>query len=186
MLAAVTGLRAGEILGLRVQDIGQNCLYIRHSWNRLDGLKVPKNNEDRQVELPFNGLIQDMMQIAQQNPHGCTLDSFIFWAEQLNTKPMEERLMLYDLRVAMRSIGMDRDTAKTYTFHGWRHFYTSYMRKKVDEKLLQKQTGHKTLTMLDHYSDHELSDDRALIQAAQIETFGSLLPEGNVGRVIAG
>jgi integrase len=185
MLAAVTGLRAGEILGLRVQDIGQNCLYIRHSWNRLDGLKTPKNNEDRQVELPFDGLIQDMMQIAQENPHGCTLDSFIFWGERLNSKPMEEMLMLYDLRAAMRSIGMGQDTAKTYTFHGWRHFYTSYMRKKVDEKLLQKQTGHKTLTMLNHYSDHELSGDRALIQAAQIETFSSLLPEGNGGSVIA-
>jgi integrase len=28
MLAAVTGLRAGEVQGLRVQDIGENCLYI--------------------------------------------------------------------------------------------------------------------------------------------------------------
>jgi integrase len=103
MLAAVTGLRAGEILGLRVQDIGQNCLYIRHSWNRLDGLKTPKNNEDRQVELPFDGLIQDIMQIARQNPHGCTLDSFVFWGDRLHTKPMEENLLLDDLRVAMGS-----------------------------------------------------------------------------------
>jgi mRNA-degrading endonuclease YafQ of YafQ-DinJ toxin-antitoxin module len=57
------------------------------------------------------------------------------------------------------------------------------MRKKVDEKLLQKQTGHKTIAMLDHYSDHELTGDRKLIRDAQIETFAGLLPEGDVGVV---
>jgi len=47
LLAMCTGLRAGEIQGLRKQDLGQNCLYIRHSWNYDDGLKPPKNNEQR-------------------------------------------------------------------------------------------------------------------------------------------
>jgi integrase len=37
MLAAVTGMRAGEIQGLRGQDIGRDCLYVRHSWNSMDG-----------------------------------------------------------------------------------------------------------------------------------------------------
>jgi hypothetical protein len=101
MLAAVTGLRAGEVQGLRVQDIGLDCLYIRHSWNRLDSLKTTKNNEDRLVEVPFPGLLQDLMQVAQANPHGCNLDSYVFWGEMLNTKPMEEKLLLYDLRCAM-------------------------------------------------------------------------------------
>jgi integrase len=88
---------------------------------------------------------------------------------------MEEKILLYDLRKAMQSVGMSKETAKVYTFHGWRHFYTSYMRKKVDEKLLQKQTGHKTLTMLDHYSNHEITGDRERVREAQVEACGGLV-----------
>jgi len=58
MLASVTGLRAGEIQGLRVQDLGRECLYVKHSWNVRDKLKTTKNNEPRTVEVPFPSLIQ--------------------------------------------------------------------------------------------------------------------------------
>ncbi|MGL4985760.1 MAG: tyrosine-type recombinase/integrase [Treponemataceae bacterium] len=56
-LSMVTGLRVGEILALRIQDLGNDCLYIRHSYNDVDGLKVTKNTESRIVELPFKNII---------------------------------------------------------------------------------------------------------------------------------
>ncbi|MDR2177014.1 MAG: hypothetical protein LBP20_03105 [Treponema sp.] len=55
--------------------------------------------------------------------------------------------------------------------------FSFYMREQVNEKLLQRQTGHKTLVMLDHYSGHRLVGDREKIREAQIETFGGLLPD---------
>jgi integrase len=55
------------------------------------------------------------------------------------------------------------------------------MRPRIDEKLLQKQTGHKTLLMLDHYSDHVLDGDRERMRRAQWETFGTLIPEAVYG-----
>ncbi|MDR2618207.1 MAG: site-specific integrase, partial [Treponema sp.] len=45
LLAAVTGLRSGEIKALRVQDIGRDCLYIRYSYSRIEGMKTTKTNE---------------------------------------------------------------------------------------------------------------------------------------------
>ena len=45
------------------------------------------------------------------------------------------------------------------------------------KNFLQKQTGHKTLLMLDHYSDHVLAGDRERIQQAQREMFGALIGE---------
>jgi len=42
MLAMVTGIRAGEIQGLQVKDLGKDCLYIQNSWNFQDGLKTDK------------------------------------------------------------------------------------------------------------------------------------------------
>jgi integrase len=178
MLAAVTGLRSGEIRGLRVQDLGEDCLYIRHSWNCRDRLKTTKNNKCRTVEVPFPGVIHDLLFVAGHNPHRTVgIDSYVFWDEQSPSKPMDGVLFIKGLRDALERIGMEHDTAKIYVFHGWRHFYTSYMREQLDVKLLQSQTGHKTLSMLDHYSWHRLAGDREKIRQAGIEVFGSLLPQ---------
>jgi integrase len=181
MLAMVTGMRAGEIQGLRIQDLGRDCLYVRHSWNFMDGLKTTKNNECRTAEVPFPGLIQDLANMAAGNPHKARMDGFIFWAALSAEKPMEAEIFLRDLRTALVKAGMSKETAKAYTFHAWRHFFTAYMRPRIDEKLLQKQTGHKTLAMLDHYSDHVLDGDRERIQTAQRETFGALIGEAVYG-----
>jgi integrase len=180
MLAMVTGIRAGEIQGLRVQDLGKDCLYIRHSWNFQDGLKTTKNNECRIVEVPFPSIIEGLLDLAKRNPHGASMDSYVFWAELSAGKPMEAEIILRDLRSALVKTGMSKDTAKVYTFHGWRHYFTAYMRERVNEKLLQSQTGHRTLAMLGHYSDHRIAGDRERIQTAQKEVFGALIPSGAV------
>ncbi|CEM60587.1 hypothetical protein TPHV1_10255 [Treponema phagedenis] len=72
---------------------------------------------------------------------------------------------------------MSKEESEKYCFHGWRHFYASHMKGKIEDKLLQSQTGHKTLAMLNHYSDHEMQDDFQKIAKAQNDTFGNLLPD---------
>jgi len=74
-------------------------------------------------------------------------------------------------------IGFTKDEAAKYMFHSWRHFYTSYMIRKLGKKLLKTQTGHRTDAMLNHYGDHETDGDRELIKAVGRETFAGLLPE---------
>ena len=176
MLAMVTGMRAGEIQGLRVRDLGKDCLYVRHSWNFMDGLKTTKNNECRSVEVPFPMLMNALLNIAGQNPHGAEMDGFVFWAALSADKPMEAEIFLRDLRAALVKTGMSKEAAAGYTYHAWRHYFSSYMRERVNEKLLQRQTGHKTLQMLEHYSSHQIIGDRERIQAAQVEAFGKLIP----------
>ena len=178
MLAMTTGMRAGEIQGLRVQDLGKDCLYIRHSWNFQDGLKTTKNNECRIVEVPFPQIIQGLLDLAKRNPHGTGMDGFVFWAEKLPGKPMEAEIFLRDLRTALVKTGMGKESAKVYTFHAHRHYFTAYMRERVNEKLLQSQTGHKTISMPNLYSDHRIAGERERIQAAQKEVFGALIPSG--------
>ncbi|MDR0472787.1 MAG: site-specific integrase [Treponema sp.] len=175
LLAAVTGLRAGEIQGLRVHDLGKDCLYIRHSWNHRDGLKTPKNNEARTVEVPFSDLMESLFILASKNPHGANMDSYVFWAEKSSKKPMESCLFVDGLREALRKVNMGEQSAKAYVFHGWRHFFTAYMRDKLTDKLLQSQTGHKSLAMLGHYSEHQLAGDREKIQKVKKDVFGGLM-----------
>jgi integrase len=180
MLAAVTGLRSGEIRGLRVQDLGEDCLYIRHSWNCRDRLKTTKNNECRTVEVPFPGIIHDLLILAEHNPHGVSMDSYVFWAEKSSSKPMDGILFVKGLHDALEETGMSQESASVYVFHGWRHFYTSYMRERLDTKLLQSQTGHKTTSMLEHYSGHRLAGDRERIRQAEVEVFGALMPQNKL------
>jgi integrase len=176
ILAMITGCRSGELMGLQTRDVGENCLYIRHAWGRIDNLKTPKNGESRVVEVPFPSLMRDLVTLAANNPHGATLDSFVFWSDLTPDKPIEGRKFVNGLREALRATGVSKDEVKVYTFHGWRHYFTAYMKDKVNEKLLKSQTGHKTSAMLEHYSNHRTTGDRERIQAAQVATFGGLLP----------
>jgi len=181
MLAMVTGMRAGEIQGLRVQDLGDGCLYIRHSWNCRDGLKSTKNREIRTVEVPFQSIMDGLKNIARSNPHGAGMDGYVFWSGLLASKPMEADLFIGDLRAALEATGLSPSSAKTYTFHGWRHYFTAYMRDRVNEKLLKSQTGHKTTAMLEHYAGHVIAGDRERIREAQVAAFGGLLPDAVSG-----
>ena len=89
---------------------------------------------------------------------------------------------------AMRLIesGFSKGEAGKYVFHGWRHFYTTYLMGKLERKLLKSQTGHLTDSMLAHYGEHRIAGDRERIQDAQIETFGGLIPSGAVRIAAAG
>ncbi|MDR0475000.1 MAG: site-specific integrase [Treponema sp.] len=180
MLAAVTGMRQGEILALRLQDLGPDCLYVRGSWGRMDGLKLPKNNKPRTVALPFPDLMQGLIQQAKQNPWGMSPDSFIFWTEYRSGIPMQGRQFIDGLRSALVNSGFSETEAGKYMFLGWRHFYTMYLLGKLEKKLLKSQTGHLTDAMLAHYGEHQTEGDRQTIQAMAVKTFGGLIPSGAI------
>jgi integrase len=178
MLAAVTGMRQGEILALRLQDLGPDCLYVRASWSKTDGFKLPKNNKPRTVELPFPDLLQKLINQAQRNPWGMFPDSFIFWTEYKEGVPMQGQRFVDGLRAALIETGFTESEAKKYDFHAWRHFYTTYLMGKLEKKLLKSQTGHLTDSMLARYGEHWREGDKQLIQTAQREIFGGLIPSG--------
>jgi integrase len=178
LLAALTGMRQGEILALRWQDLGENCIYVRHSWNDLEGLKPTKTNEARTVQMPFPQIMAALKSLAESNPHGGDrLSRFVFYSEEIPTRPFDQKILIKKLRTALMAIGLSSSEAAKYTFHGWRHFFTAYMHDRLTAKLLQSQTGHKTLAMLEHYSNHATSGDTERIQQAQISAFAGLLPE---------
>jgi len=175
MLAMTTGMRAGEIQGLRVQDVGDDRLYVRHSWNFKDGLKTTKTNRDRLV-LTLPGIVPMLLNLAQKNPHGVSPESFVFWADLLPNKPVEGEVFLRGLRAALRLLGKSADEISKINFHAWRHFFTTYMLKRLSSRVLKSQTGHATDAMISHYSDHDLAEDELEIRTAQKELFKDMLP----------
>ena len=173
MLAMCTGMRCGEILALTRDDLGEDCIYVRHSYNSKDGLKCTKNGEDRTVYVPFLYLMEQLRKLAETNPYPNGA-GFIFWGD-LPDKPTDGKHFLTYFREALRRAGMDEAQVKEMTFHAWRHFYTTYMAERVNQKALQSQTGHKTLEMLELYANHQTKEDVKLITAAQEEVFGEVI-----------
>lgn len=179
LLAMCTGLRSGEIRALRKQDLGQNCLYINHSWNYADGLKSTKNGESRIVQLPFPQIIQKLLELADTNPFTDGMDGYIFYAT-VPGRPIEGKIFRNGLHEALQKIGLPEEEAKKYCFHAWRHYYASYMKDRLSEKLLQSQTGHKTIEMLEHYADHKIIGDDEKIQKAAVDVFGGIVSSAHL------
>ena len=72
-LAMTTGIRMGEILALRKNDIGAERLFIRHSWSPLDGLKSTKTGIEREVPL-LPEIRTLLFTLLLQNPHGAEVN----------------------------------------------------------------------------------------------------------------
>ncbi|MCL2442261.1 MAG: integrase, partial [Treponema sp.] len=103
LLACTTGMRSGEILALKREDIGERSLNVRHSWSVYDGLKKPKNGETRRVPL-LPEVRGKLLELAAENPHGS--DGFIFYGN-LADRPLDKKVLLKYLRRALKDIDID-------------------------------------------------------------------------------
>lgn len=178
MLAMCTGMRCGEILALTSEDLGDDCIFVRHSYNFKDGLKCTKNRESRKVYVPFPFIMDKLRYYTDLSKRLAENDNvqFIFRGTTPD-KPMDGRICLNELRAALIKTGMTEDDARQITFHAWRHFYTTYMSDKVNQKALQSQTGHKTASMLEHYANHQTLEEAKEIIAAQTQLFSTIFAE---------
>lgn len=173
MLAMCTGMRCGEILALTADDLEDYSIYIRHSYNMKDGLKCTKNGEARRVWVPFPFIMNQLRHYAETNPYPNGA-GYIFWG-LCPDKPIDGKVFLKFFRRALVKAGMEKADAEQITFHAWRHFYTTYMADRVNQKALQSQTGHKTEVMLEHYAAHQTMEEAKLIMSAQAEVFGAVV-----------
>lgn len=151
LLASQTGLRVGEIVALKKEDVGIDRLYIKHAWNDVDGLKTPKNGETRITPLLPDTRVK-LLSLVDKNPHN---DGFIFYSDKPD-KPMGSSGFLYALRQALTQIGISLEQQKNRNlcFHSWRHYYAAKMADKVEVRSLQLATGHKSQAMTEHYAAH--------------------------------
>lgn len=128
------------------------------------------------MELPFPSVLEALRKRASNNPQDDTPQALVFWSKLNARIPISEFTLIKTLRTALTKTGMSIAEAKQYVFHSWRHFFATYMRGRIDDKLLMTQTGHSTGAMLTHYSAHEAVGDREAIRQAEVEAFKALLP----------
>ena len=175
MLAAATGLRAGEILGLRMQDIGIDRLFIRHSFSTHDGLKTTKTGEVRALPLP-RIIRKELLQLVSRNPHGTGPGMYVFWSISLPDKPMSINHLRDGLKRALLELKPEKDSAywknRNIVFHSWRHYFSSRLVDKIDKRTAMLATGHSTGAVFDAYANHKTEEQFKRLA----DTMGEILP----------
>ena len=155
LMAATTGLRMGELQALTWDNLLADRIIVRHSWDRRFGLKSTKSGKERIVPLP-----SVVAELLQELAEGKTSTGFIF----LNTAasaPIHETFLVEGFYDALRRFGLseaDR-VARNITFHGWRHFFNTLLRRAgIQDSKVQMVIGHASTAMSDHYTHFDITD----------------------------
>jgi integrase len=173
LLAACTGMRAGELRGLQVRDIEKGYISITKQYQKNYGLVKTKTKENREIPVPQT-LLNKLIDLTDGQDK-----SFIFESERAPGVPISIVTLNRTLRQALIRAGMDEsDIIKiNITFHSWRHFFNTVMRSNgLSDSKLQKMTGHKSIAMTDHYTHYDLEDIKE-VSAIQAK----ILPFSNAG-----
>ncbi|EID85038.1 Site-specific recombinase XerD [Treponema sp. JC4] len=159
-LGAFCGLRAGEISGLRVCDLDleSDLIHVRHSWSDVDGLKLPKNSDKRDLPIDHQTLVQLYAQ-AKTNPQFSDL-SYVFFSPVKPEQPYWPSYYVDGLYEALEKIGVSQEQRKerNIVFHSLRHFCATILGQRADLKTVQAVMGHRSEDMSKHYSNHETQE----------------------------
>lgn len=155
-LASLTGMRIGEVQGLRRSRIHSDHIVVDASWADHEGLKTPKNGRSRVVLIPPQ-FAQRLLEIP------CVTDLvFSFDGDH----PISRRTMLTRLHERMNLFGMDYHIGNL-GFHSFRHYFNTRMvAMGIDEVKIRSVIGHGSEKMTDHYL-HLSAEDLKQIRTVQ-------------------
>jgi len=155
MTLGTTGIRWGELAGLRVMDVdvNRNRLHIRQNAVRVRSkmhVGTPKSHEQRTVAAP--GFVMDM--ISKQCEGKLSTD--LVWSQQDGTplKPPGHRRWL-DVAVNRTVAQGVISSEQRVTAHGLRHVAAGLLvNANANVKTVQRQLGHQSAAItLDVYAD---------------------------------
>jgi integrase len=146
-IAALTGMRCSEVLGLRGEYVFNDHLYLCGQYDEY-GYRETKTKIKHHIPLAGE-LVGDLRKLMEVNGQG-----FLF---SLNggATPVSRRYLYNGYRKALNHIGMS-DTViegRGLNLHAWRHFANTEMQKAgLTVKQVQAVTGHKSERMTDLYT----------------------------------
>lgn len=170
MLAAFTGMRAGEVSALRYCDIYDDRIYVNHNWSVVDGEKDPKRHEVRWVVCPPE-ICSALKALAKKNP-SFSNDCYVFFSRQKKgSVPVLPEAWVRGLDEALEHIGISSEARKArhIDFHSWRHFFATEISERVQMGTAQKLLGHKDASTTAIYASHESEEHMAAVQNVMAE-----------------
>ena len=162
MLAIHTGLRQGELLGLRWTDVDVDAgtLSVQRSLDADGTFNPPKRNKSRRtvkltrqaveaLKLHRKDQNEERLRAARWEDHGLVFPNRA-------GKPMDHNNLYHrDFKSLLKRAGLwSEDKRRRFTFHSLRHTCaTLLLSKNVHPKIVQEMLGHATITQtMDTYS----------------------------------
>ena len=165
-LAACTGLRVGEVVGLRCSDVHDSYITVRGQFTRY-GFTDTKNHKERVIPIPK--FISTELTARKR----LIRDGFLF-AVNSGGNPISKDTMNKQFRTALGRIGIAEEERQRrhLSFHSWRHFFNTTLRQaNVSDVKVRAVTGHSSSGMTDHYTHF---DNREFVEVKRVQE--SLLP----------
>ncbi|OLE86942.1 MAG: hypothetical protein AUG07_01860 [Acidobacteria bacterium 13_1_20CM_2_60_10] len=182
LLAAGTGLRISECLGLQWQDVSftEAMIHVRRTWT-CGRVGLPKSKASR-APVPLHPLLSKFMfRWNRQTPYSHPVD-WVFPSFRLKGKqPRVANMLVEDyLRPAAMKAGilssyrndegkLVENDPRRFGFHNLRHSLASFLvRIKTDPKTVQTLLRHSDVKFTLQYYTHSVSDDRMAAAGAML------------------
>ena len=153
-LTALTGMRCGEVLGLKGEFVFDDHLHLCAQFDDY-GYREIKTKIKHLVPLPKE-LVKDLRKLIKINS-----DGFVF-SEDGGENPITRRRFYLGLQRAFNNIGIGEDEIRQrgLNIHAWlfnvaqatSFCNTELLRGGLTVKKVQAVTGHKTESMTDNYT----------------------------------
>ncbi|MCL2269771.1 MAG: tyrosine-type recombinase/integrase [Treponema sp.] len=204
LVSVITGARQGECLALRRSDIGEENLNIQHNFSHTDGLKCPKNGEERIVPL-LPEVRAALLELLDNNPYNISnpdepdyiSDPFVFYS-LIPNQPCDYKVLVKGFHKAMDDAnlmyldaahkqGKDKPEimidykGRNIVFHSLRHYHCTKISEKISGELAAKGTGHKSLKTFKKYADHIEKKNIREIGKAAAQAFANILQHKKAG-----
>ena len=182
LLAAGTGLRISECLGLQWQDVSfvEAVIHVRRTWT-CGQVGLPKSKASK-GPVPLHPLLAEfMLRWKQKTPYSQPGD-WVFPSFRLKgTQPRVANMLVEDyLRPAAVKVGilsshrndegrLVDDDPRRFGFHNLRHSLASFLvRIKTDPKTVQTLLRHSDVKLTLQCYTHSVSDDRMAATGAML------------------
>jgi integrase len=174
LLAAATGLRISECLGLQWQDLDfvHQQIHVRRTW--LGGQIGKPKTKASSKPVVMGALLADIIRQWQNETSYSKPQDWVFPSYRLHgRKPRTGSIMAQDyLRPGAVNMGiLAEEDRRRFGFHNLRHSLASYLvtQTKTDVKTVQSMLRHADIgTTLDIYT-HAINKDKLVAQNQVME-----------------
>jgi integrase len=161
-LASLTGMRIGEILGLRGEYVFDRHIYVCGQYGDEGYLPYTKTKENRKIPL-----IPEMIALLRSFKNG---NGFVFSLDGGATA-VTQAYTRKAFHQALVKIGIKEPEIKqrALTIHSWRHFLnTELLNQGLSIPQVQGVTGHKSIGMTERYNHLDVNQIADVMKAQAV------------------
>jgi integrase len=150
-LAACTGMRPGEVMGLKGEHIFAGHIHVCIQFSDQYGASPLKTKDSRDVPITPS-IYEELAALAAKNT--VNGQGYIF-SQNGGKTPFSRNRVYRESAQAFDRIGIGEAERKNrgIVLHHWRHFLnTALLMANINTLKVQKITGHKSIGMTRHYA----------------------------------